>query len=520
MILFTLPFFAVSPPAFAQTVQTATWLGSTAMLCRLTDATDGNGQRRLKKNFGIWGADLGYPVFDGSTTWLFFGDTDADDPNTEDWTHGADSTGYFSGADPTVLCTSNPDQSNLQFVPYFDGSGMAVAAFSPDLTIAPNWGQPIGTGQKATPIRDFISRSPSPPPSLTAMLPAHSDIPGDFETPSGAFFYNGQMFIFQTGSPETNAISGFPLQTLSYLTVWNPSSSAPKPFPTERAIISAVDYTTQNQDATCSSRGCPVPTGWPSIPPLGGGFVRVAPVVTNDFVYLFGTGVHDAGWVSLARLPVSSLADVAAGKYPFLSSAPGLQVWTNQPLLGMSVPGWSASPPTPHELNNLAPLFSDDIAPDVGTFSVQRIGGQWMMMYNPHQDSLKQTDPLNQTVVLRTAPDPTGPWSSATKIVDVSSPADAQELCCGTAVQGVCSANEIIWCSETDFYAPYLFPFSNSTTATQQTGLGLCTDTTTTVTYYYALSAFRPYGATLMTFSWVTEVEDCAQKCLTSPCQM
>jgi hypothetical protein len=170
----------------------------------------------------------------------------------------------------------------------------------------------------------------------------------------------------------------------------------------------------------------------------------------------------------------------------YLADSPGFQVWTGG--------GWAAFSGT-----NAATLaFSDDASPDVGELSVRHYAaaGVWLMMYQASHSS---------TVVMRWAPAPTGPWSTANVIVDMSSTAARSTYCCQGSSLGMtpggpdwaCSGQQIVECGSSTgdptgapragLYAPSLLPYL------VPSGGGFIA--------YFLLSSFVPYNTELMSFS-------------------
>ena len=116
--------------------------------------------------------------------------------------------------------------------------------------------------------------------------------------------------------------------------------------------------------------------------PGGGSFQMGAFARSGDHVYLFGTPAGRSGDVELARVPADRILDPAAYRY-----------WDGD------AARWSAT------LTDATPV----VAGPVGEMSVQWNDhlGRWTMLH-----VLSPADTDVRSIVLRTAPSPTGPWTA------------------------------------------------------------------------------------------------------------
>jgi len=544
----------------AQAQTTVTIVNPSSLVCPVTKPNPepaGASTDYLVLNYDFDGSDLGISVDDpiNKLTWVFGGDAIAADevawfgvfgPNKG----GANMIGYLDGADygnPDSLC----DHFKLVTVPGMK-SDSGGGVFSPDVMTAP----------PNDPISNYIfNPTPNVNGATVPIIPANSGIPGIDESTTGAFFYQTSganpsetIYLFYAGSPgigiNYDGTLGIPITSVSYLAAWdNPSpvGTTNNVAPTNYQIISRVDYNLENNTTTCPGKFpaiCPpaAPAGWQSTAPtspLGGHFVWVATEAGDDgYVYMFGTGKFRASDVYLARMPLTSLDLIGHCSSPpcYLGQTPGFQIWTaSGPNASQQTPWWSSSPPSTAEINNAAPLsFPDDTTADSGQISVRFFdtlgsSGLWLMMSGPVGNPA-----FSQKVIARWALSPTGPWSNALVVFDLSNATGSQNqklYCCqgqwnhqldslGLKVweclgpRNGAPAQQIIECKDASttqtsgsaglprygFYAPFMLPYlTNVSSSTSiQSGIKYVMDT---FTVSYLLSIFDPYNSVLMEYT-------------------
>jgi Domain of unknown function (DUF4185) len=438
---------------------------SSEKVCSVSNENAGVAANALS-SYGMTAGDLGITVYDGTRTWVFFGDT-MTTPAGE-WNSAADATGYFAGTNAASqtegLC------GGMSLVSIAD-----LGVFAPDPVVPPAVchfsvlpGPSAASANVVSPCRyesvgDFVFQPTSDPPASVGPLPTASAIPGQDEVPTGAFAYAGEIYAFYQGAPWWSTVvpGDLPVGSVSYLTAWTPSQTISQPLSgaTSRQIFSSVDFNLSNPSSPEPDKPAgtpPVPPGWPSAPPLGGHFIQVAPVVdaANGTLYLFGTGEYRLSHIYLASIPLPAgpLEDTLPS---VLANTTGLQTWAGP------TEGWSSSPTA------AAPLaFDDDAVADAGELSVQYFAAQgvWMMMYAP---SVVSESHFAGDVIARYATAPTGPWS------------DAAVLSSGAGL-----------------YAPYMLPY-----LTPDPETGIQSLLYHSFTGYYVASTFNPYGNQLMSFT-------------------
>jgi hypothetical protein len=215
----------------------------------------------------VLGADLGIPVENAGTLYILFGDTIGYAGIWGNESH-PDSVGYASGAavgDPSLLC-----------------NGLGIVSLSPQQSIGPSVDPSVQ--------RDFAGVAMTAPQGHQLGEYIHNpaggtftNLPGDFEVPSGAFAYGGSIYVFYTTvvSPSDTTMKG------SYLARW----TAPSP-----TAIPAYDIL-YGVDQRFDANGA-----------LGGNFINVAAEPHGEYVYAFGTGAYRASGVQLAKKRLDSLA--------------------------------------------------------------------------------------------------------------------------------------------------------------------------------------------------------------------
>ncbi|MBA3391552.1 MAG: DUF4185 domain-containing protein [Deltaproteobacteria bacterium] len=229
--------------------------------------------------------------------------------------------------------------------------------------------------------------------------PRFSNLPGDFEVPSGAFSANGSIYVFYTTvvSPDDTTMKG------SYLARWAAPSTTAIP---AYDILYGVD---QRFDANG---------------PLGGDFINIAAATAGEHVYGFGTGPYRASPVHLARKRLDSLATPGFERFDAASGT-----WTTA-------------------RTGAAPIIATI---GYGETSVRYFASldRWMFL------AQEETASSNH-IVARFADRPEGPWSEPTIVHDLADPAFRAAHCCAAIDQ--CAGTQFMHCDRTGFYGAYLLP--------------------------------------------------------------
>jgi hypothetical protein len=339
------------------------------------------------------GTDLGIPVVNGTDLYVFFGDSAG---FKAIWPLGPeslpDAVGYSAvpyasvKADPSALCT------NLRFLggPKQSGAGHAV-----DSTIERDFAAASMTPPAGHAISEYI-HNPAGPRGANAF----PSLPGDFEVPSGAFSYQGSIYLFYTTvvSPSTVEMKA------SYLVRWTSPSTLNTP---NYDILYSID---ERFDANGA---------------MHGDFINVAPVVSGDFVYLYGTGAYRQSAVHLARKHLTDLA-TPGGFERFDATT---KTWV--------------------------PANSATTAPVVASSGI----GELSVRYFPAIKRFAMLDQEitagNNQVVARFANAPEGPWSAPIAVASLSDPAFTAKYCC---VSLDCTGERLINCDRAGFYGTYMLP--------------------------------------------------------------
>ena len=480
---------------------------------------------------------------------MFFGDALAADAAAWFATFGAhkggaNTIGYLNGSD---YGNSGSLIDHLKLVTVqglTSTSGGEV--FSPDIMSAPS----------NDPITNYVFQGLPSNGGLPMFPTGNSLIPGIDETPTGAFFYqnsaqagqqDGPIYLFYAGSPGLSAAgNNLPIPSVSYLAAWNSPSIGG---PTNYNVLSRIDYDLTNDTVPSPTNPpgwqppTPVPGAGFSIPPLGGNFIWIAPVVATDpvdgntYVYMFGTGKYRASNVYLVRFPAGNLASVGQCSSPpcYLGQTPGFQIWTTSVPNGAAHWSPSNAPPSVGDIAYPASLsFTDDTTADAGQVSVrffETAGGTglWLMMYEPAGNPA-----FEQKVVARWAVSPTGPWSNALVVFDVSAATGSENqvlYCCQGQASGKSDpgngpiwqclgpqdrtqVQQIIECRDATtnqrsgsagvprygLYAPDMLPYLTNVSRSSRVQSGITYDVVT-FTVNYLLSVFSPYNSVLMAYT-------------------
>lgn len=375
------PTFDAGPDAVKTSIHTLSY----QLRCKLITNRnqDEETDNHTHSRFNLRGTDLGIPVAHNDTDlYFFFGDT----AGSTIWKLGPeslpDAVGYsglgLAGAtqDPSTLC------SNLKFLQVPGKNDFAGGAMAP----------PSGKN-----INEFI-HNPAGPRGKNAF----PSLPGDFEVPSGAFSYNGSIYVFYT------IINHDPFEMRgSYLAKWASPSTGGQP---NYQILHHVD---QRFDANG---------------PMRGDFINIASVVYGDYVYLYGTGAYRKSSVSLARKRLIDLEN--EGGYERFDA--NTKAW---------VPASQAGDPV-------------IVTPAGGEFSVQ---------YFPEIKKFMTLDSELGLIMARFADAPEGPWTEPVTVVSTINPAFAAKHCCfdilnPTNDSAPCVGEQLLHCTKAGLYGAYAFP--------------------------------------------------------------
>ncbi|OJY30217.1 MAG: hypothetical protein BGO98_26110 [Myxococcales bacterium 68-20] len=364
------------------------------------------------------GTDLGIPVAHANDLYFFFGDTAG---VRGIWALGPESLPDAVGvasysavkSDPSTLC------SNLRFL---GGSPESSVGRAQDSRIARDFAGAWMTPPEGHSIGEYI-RNPSGPRGKGAW----PNMPGDFEVPSGAFSHQGSIYVFYTTveSPSVVEMKG------AYLARWTSPSATGLP---AYEILYSVDQRFDDSG------------------PLRGDFINIAPLVVDDYLYVYGSGKYRQSSVHLARKPLSALATPG-----------GFERFDADTMTWRAANDASAKPIV--------------ASPTVGELSVRYFPAvnRFVMMNQEINGSGNQ-------VVVRFAKSPEGPWSAPTAIASFSDPAFLATYCC---VNGVCSGKRLFNCDRAGFYGTYMLP-----DATKNADGSFTID--------FTMSTWDPYNVALM----------------------
>jgi hypothetical protein len=260
----------------------------------------------------------------------------------------------------------------------------------------------------------------------------------------------------------------------------------------------------------------------------------------DGYLYMFGTGKYRASHVYLARLPLTNIGSIGQCSSPpcYFGRTPGFQIWTTASPNSPQAPGWSTSPPSTTEINDASALvFADDTTADSSQISVRFFNtlgtnGLWLMMSTPFGNPM-----FDQKVIARWALSPTGPWSNALVVFDVSNASGSQNqklYCCqgpwnqkldpsGLKIweclgpEDGAPAQQMIECQDASraqtsgsagpprygFYSPFMLPYLTNVNRSSYIRLGT-RYAADTFSVSYLLSIFEPYNSVLMSYTLQT----------------
>jgi hypothetical protein len=243
---------------------------ASTQLCKLLsnrwagDPTANDVQHRAN----ILGADLGIPVAYNSNLYLLFGDTIGYSviwPSSEshpDAVGVAGDTAAAVASQPQLLC----NDLGILHLSSTIATDPSVHADFAGAFMSPPSGHSLG---------EYIHN-----PAGSGSASTFTNLPGDFEVPSGAFGYGDSIYVFYT----TVVSHAAPQMTASYLARWqNPSPTGSPGY----QILYGVDALTSGA--------------------LNGHFINVSTEVSGNYVYMFGTGPFRASPIYLARKRLDQL---------------------------------------------------------------------------------------------------------------------------------------------------------------------------------------------------------------------
>lgn len=385
-------------------------LDSVELQCKLLNKK-GTGDPTLndvQHRANVAGADLGISVAHGDDFYVFFGDTIG---WSQIWGAGEshpDAVGYSKVPYSQVKQDSNVLCNNLGIMLSSFKSGDADADFAAGSMKPP-------TGHT---INEYVL-NPSGKPGANAF----PTFPGDFEVPSGALSYNGAIYLYYTSSSKAATMNQ------SYLAKWTAPSTSGKP---DYQILHLVDELRDGKGA------------------LGGDFINIAPVVVDDYLYLYGSGEYRNSSVNIVRKPIADIEK--EGGYDRFDAL--TRQWGPQKLKGSPIVGGG-------KIGELSVRYY----PNVGRF----------VMLN------QEINTKGNQIVARFATQPEGPWSDAVTVMTMDADFDKVYRCPG---KNDCPGDKQIL-SDYGFYGTYLFPEAT-----------LNADGSFTLDFL--MSVFEPYNTILM----------------------
>jgi len=341
----------------------------------------------------IQGTDLGIPVVHDRTLYVFFGDTIGYKGIWAGGQSNPDAVGFAISAVPELSKDVSKLCKELRFLTV--PSDMAV-----------------GPKQDARIEGDFAGATMAPPPGEQLSKYIHNPggrgafpfLPGDFEVPSGAFSYDGSIYLFYTTVAGPNDVT----MKASYVAKWKKPSSIDLP-------VYDILYPF---DERFDDKG-----------PLHGDFINVSTAVSGEFVYLFGTGQYRRSPIHLARKKLSTMAQPGGVERFDAKTAE-----------------WVAA-----DAEGVAPIVETAGYGETSVVFYPELN-RWAMIA---QEEL----PTSNRIVARFAEKPEGPWSPGMILADLGDPAFRQQYCCKTADR--CEGPQLFHCEKAGFYAPYFLPWAD-----------------------------------------------------------
>ncbi len=369
---------------------------SRELVCKLISGDEllWESENRTHTRFNLRGTDLGTPAIVGEELHLFFGDT-----------HGFRRI-WHPGEDPDSVASVSLSRAR---------SDLRTLCRELDFYVTPDIPS-VAAVEDSRIERDFEGVFLGPPPGRhirelldrPALEQDWGAFAGSFEVPTGAITHDGQTYVYWSTRPGTGEIG--PMR-LSFIAHWETAGSSPLFY----RILHTIDDLDEDR-------------------PLGGHFIQNAPIVRDEYLYLFGTGLYRRDGVHLARKPASAIASPGA----FELYDPRTETWT-------------AAGSLDETARSGIPAIIDEDVRGIGELGVQYVeeAGVYVLMYQ----QLSSTSGGNR-MVMQVAPRPEGPWSGAT-IIAMHDPAFVVQHCC---VAETCPGERIIRCDQGGLYGIYPLP--------------------------------------------------------------
>ena len=329
-------------------------------VCQLTGEVDWDSGKptpaKTRSNFGLDAVDLGYPVDDGKTLFLLFGDT---------WP---------------------PPGKETPIGPPNDAVGSTTRTAPPSAS----------DGCLDLKINDQAGRRKYAAATIVGPLPV---MQGDFNVPSGGVSIGGDIFAFFWTDH-----CGFPnhLDPSSAAPLARPARSPGCPETDTRNSVGSAALASSTDGGRTFSHVVSMPPGFVYSIAVNTKLEQGVPVDQQLGVYIFGVPRFRASAPFLAYAPVATLSSPATWHFFAGMSADGTPNWITEDAWGKNAtPNWK--PTVGAEITQ-----PDDAERCIGEFSVTWNGplNAWLMLYN-----------CNGDVEARIAPAPWGPWSPPVTIL-------------------------------------------------------------------------------------------------------
>jgi hypothetical protein len=354
---------APSPPAR---------IGGSEKICQLTGDIDWETGRptaaRTLTNFGLDGADLGYPVEHDGKLFLLFGDS---------W-------------------PPRHPGGPMGEVPPDDAVGITVRKEPPG---ADGKCLELQVNTEASRLRAFA------PARIVGPAPVKQ---GFFNVPTGGVSAGGGLFAFFW----TNHCSApNPLRPSPDRPLVRPAANQNCPENDERNSIGRGVMTRTDDNGRTFSRVVPMPLGFVYSTAVEAGLAADVPEAQRLGIFIFGVPRYRAGIPYLAYAPVGSLADTATWQFFVGRDRSGQPKWVNRDEWQRSAGPAESGEPAAWKPPGEAELFVPDLPAGrcIGEFSItwNHPLGMWLMLYNCPAGG----------IAARGAVAPWGPWSLPTTIL-------------------------------------------------------------------------------------------------------
>lgn len=430
------------PPGERTIRQVNVSMTSRELVCKLISGKelDFESDNHTHTRFNLRGTDLGTPTIIGDSLHLFFGDTHG---YRQIWRVGEDPdsvarVSYSAArADLRELCR------NLDF--YVTNDIPSVAAHL-DSRIQRDFQGGYLTAPAGERIREYIDR---PVPFFETETGSFA---GSFEVPTGAVTHNGETYIFWSTRPGTGEIG--PMR-LNFIAHWPHAGVGPLSY--------QILYKVDSLEELGQGR------------PLGGHFLQIAPIVRDEYLYIFGTGRYRRDGVHLARKPATDIQ--TPGGFELFDPRNG--TWTPAESLSEA------------ERAGIPAVIDEDVR-GIGELGVQYVedAGLYVMMFQ----QLSQSSGGNQ-MGMRVAPSPQGPWGKV-NIITMHDPIFAAQHCCVPNMN--CDDGRVIRCDKGGLYGIYPLPLIEA----REQGEGRWE-----LTVPFVASTWVPYNVVLFRTTVTVELE-------------